>query len=48
MPRQYPTAFRQALVDRMLAGESVLSPVAETGVPDPRHGAGTPAALLQA
>ena len=34
MPRQYPTAFRQALVDRMLAGESVLSLVAETGVPE--------------
>ena len=29
MPRQYPTAFRQALVDRMLAGESVLSLVAD-------------------
>ena len=34
MPRQYPTAFRQGLVDRMLAGESVLSLVAETGVPE--------------
>ena len=34
MPRQYPTAFRQTLVDRMLAGESVLSIVAETGVPE--------------
>jgi len=34
MPRQYPTVFRQALVDRMLAGESVLSLVAETGVPE--------------
>jgi len=34
MPRQYPTAFRQALVDRMLAGESVLSLVAKTGAPE--------------
>ena len=34
MPRQYPTAFRQALVDRMLAGETVLSLVAEYGVPE--------------
>jgi len=25
MPRQYPAAFRQALVDRMLAGETDLS-----------------------
>lgn len=29
MPRQYPEAFRQELVDRMMAGESVLSLVAE-------------------
>jgi len=34
MPRQYPTAFRHSLVDRMLAGESVLFRVAETGVPE--------------
>ena len=32
MARQYPTAFRQVLVDRMLVGESALSLVAETGV----------------
>jgi len=34
MPHQYPIAFRQELVDRMLANESVLSLVAETGVPE--------------
>jgi len=34
VPRQYLTAFRQGLVDRMLAGESVLSLVAETSVPE--------------
>ncbi len=32
MPRQYPTAFRQSLVDRLLAGETVLSLAAEYGV----------------
>ena len=34
MPRHYPAAFRQVLVDRMLAGESVLSLVTEYGVPE--------------
>ena len=34
MPRQYPPAVRQELVDRMLAGESVLSLVTEYGVPE--------------
>jgi len=34
MPRQHPTVFRQALVDRMLAGAGVLSLVAETSVPE--------------
>lgn len=34
MARQFPAAFRQELVDRMLAGESVLSLVAEVGVPE--------------
>ena len=34
MPRQHPAAFRQALVDRTLSGESVLSRVAPTGVPE--------------
>ena len=34
MPRQNPAAFRQALVDRMLAGKSVVSLVADIGVPE--------------
>ena len=34
MPRQYPTAFRQEPIDRMLVGESVLSLVSEYSVPE--------------
>ena len=34
MPRQYPPHFRQEMVDRMMAGETVLALVAETGVPE--------------
>ena len=34
MPRQYPPHFRRDMVDRMLAGESVLSLVQETSVPE--------------
>jgi transposase-like protein len=34
MPRQYPPHFRQDLVDRMLAGETVLTLVTEAGVPE--------------
>lgn len=42
MPRQYPTAFRQELVNRMLAGESVPSLVAEFGFPSRRCTGGSP------
>ena len=34
MPRQYPPHFRREMVNRMLAGESVLSLVQETFVPE--------------
>jgi len=34
MPRHYLTAFCQELADRMLAGECVLSLVADSGVPE--------------
>ena len=34
MPRQYPPHFRRHMVNRMLAGESVLSLVRETSVPE--------------
>jgi hypothetical protein len=34
MPRQYPPHFRRDMVNRMLAGESVLSLVHETSVPE--------------
>ena len=34
MPRQYPPHFRQEMVDRMLAGETDLALVAETGLPE--------------
>jgi transposase len=34
MPRQYPPHFRRDMVNRMLAGESVLSLVQETSVPE--------------
>ena len=34
MPRPYPHHFRRDMVIRMLAGESVLSPVWETSVPE--------------
>ncbi len=34
MPRQYPTAFREGMVHRMLGGEPVLALFAETGVPE--------------
>jgi transposase-like protein len=34
MPRQYPPHFRRDMVNRMLAGESVLSLVRETSVPE--------------
>ena len=34
MPRQYPTAFRQVLVHRMLPSESVLSLVADYELPE--------------
>ena len=34
MPRQYPSHFRRDMVNRMLAGESVLSLVQETSVPE--------------
>ena len=34
MPRQYPPHFRRDLVNRMLAGESALSLVRETSVPE--------------
>ena len=33
MPRQYPTGFRDEMVRRMLAGESVSGLVLESGVP---------------
>ena len=33
MPRQYPIAFREEMVHRMLDGDSVLALVAESGVP---------------
>ena len=34
MPRQYPPHFRRDMVNRMLAGERVLSLVQETSVPE--------------
>lgn len=34
MPRQYPPHFRRDMVNRMLAGESVLSLVQESSVPE--------------
>ena len=34
MPRQYPPHFLRDMVNRMLAGESVLSLVQETSVPE--------------
>jgi len=34
MPRQYPPHFRQEMIDRMFGGESVLSLVRETSVPE--------------
>ena len=34
MPRQYPPHFRRDMVNRRLAGESVLSLVQETSVPE--------------
>ena len=34
MPRQYPPHFRRDMVNRMLAGESALSLVQETSVPE--------------
>ncbi len=34
MPRQYPTGFRDEMVDRMLAGESVLALCSDSGVPE--------------
>jgi transposase-like protein len=34
MPRQYPPHFRRDMVNRMVAGESVLSLVEETSVPE--------------
>ncbi len=34
MPRQYPPHFRQEMIDRMMAGETVLTLVAETGLPE--------------
>ena len=34
MPRQYPPHFRRDMVNGMLAGESVLSLVQETSVPE--------------
>ena len=34
MPRQYPPHFRRDMVNRMLAGESVLSLIQETSVPE--------------
>jgi len=34
MPRQYPPHFRQEMVDRMLAGETVLALVRESSVPE--------------
>ena len=34
MPRQYPPHFRRDMVNRILAGESVLSLVRETSVPE--------------
>jgi len=33
MPRQYPTGFRDEMVGRMLAGESVSDLVLEFGMP---------------
>ena len=33
MPYQYPPAFRQAFIDRILGGESVRSLAQESGVP---------------
>ena len=33
MPYQYPPAFQQEFIDRMLRGESVRSLVVESGVP---------------
>ena len=33
MPYQYPLAFRQEFIDRMLRGESVQSLAVESGVP---------------
>ena len=33
MPRQYPTGFRDEVVGRMLAGESVSDLVLEFGIP---------------
>ena len=33
MPYQYPPAFRQDFIDRMLSGESVQSLAVESGVP---------------
>ncbi len=33
MPRQYPTGFRDEMVRRMLAGESVSQLVLESGMP---------------
>jgi transposase-like protein len=34
MPRQYPPHFSRELVNRMVAGESVISLVEETAVPE--------------
>jgi transposase-like protein len=34
MPRQYPTGFRDELVQRMLGGEPVLAVRDDTGVPE--------------
>lgn len=34
MPRQYPPDFRQEMVDRILGGQTVLSLVRETSVPE--------------
>ncbi len=33
MPRQYPIAFRDEMIGRMLDGESVLELVSESGMP---------------
>lgn len=34
MPRQYPPLFRQEMFDRMVGGESVLSLVRVTSLPE--------------